>query len=671
MPISPKKRKNSQLRGVFRDIFVSSNPDLASFGMVFVFEPENFDQKQLGTLFGIIKISDTSPESSFVANLLASVIKKEFFSKSDRPTEASFEAGLRKANFVLAELARQGSVKWVGKLSFVGGVLEKNNLHFSKLGSTAIFLLRSGSIADIGAEMGSDTAETDSHPLKTFSDISSGKVEKGDCLIFTTNDLLEIFSLEELRQNSTRFSRTEFPEIISASLNANSELSGTIILNVVPEEEQPFPIEKEIRRKKEKYTYPLPQKPIAPPSPVDILPTEPMPTRKTGRLEKLYISESDEVIPEKSAGKQIFLIARKITLESASGIAAIFKKIILLLRRIEWRRIFSSINSSFLFLGRSIKKIDWRKKNTRIFAAAIAVVIVALVIFLIFRARIDQGISPQPTTPPTQNPAPPTAPEDTNVKNIENIPTVTSLPSDSRGLIFLNDSIFVLSGEKSIVKIDPVSGGTEKIDSDIASGKFLLTAPMPNLGTIFILTDDKKVISFTPSTKKFQENSITLPGNLKAVDMKNYLTYIYLLDSSANQIYRYPRAEGGFGEKQDWLKSDADIKNTTGFAINEDLFIVDKNQISTFLKGNKNEKFNFEAPTVPLAIEKIYTAPDFENIYALDNKNHRVVQYSKEGKIIAQYWNKSISAVKDFTVDEKNKIIYLQKTDSISKFSME
>ena len=163
--------------------------------------------------------------------------KKEYFAKPLRPAYDSFEASLKKANLALAELARQGSVKWIGHISFAGGALEKNNLHFSKLGTTSILLLRGGMLADIGSGLDEDTAEVDSHPIKTFSDISSGKVELGDRLVFTTSDLLEIFSFEEIRQNAARFSREEFPEIISASLTANSELSGAIVVSMVSEEE--------------------------------------------------------------------------------------------------------------------------------------------------------------------------------------------------------------------------------------------------------------------------------------------------------------------------------------------------------------------------------------------------------------------------------------------------
>ena len=165
----------------------------------------------------------------------------------------------------------------------------------------------------------------------------------------------------------------------------------------------------------------------------------------------------------------------------------------------------------------------------------------------------------------------------------------------------MNDMLFSLTGDKSISKIDPASGAAEKIDSDIASGKFTLAAAMPDLNTIFILTADKKVISFTPSNKKFQENNISFPDNLNASDMKAYLTYIYVLDPSANQIYRYPRAEGGFGDVQNWLKDGQDLKGADKFAINDDIFAANNLNVIPLLQGKIDSAIDFQKPQIPLA----------------------------------------------------------------------
>ena len=679
----PKKRKNGHPQGIFREIFVSATREMAPFEVVYVYQPENFEQKQLGTIFGIIKICDSSPESSFVANLLASVMRKEYFSKPSRPVYDSFEASLRKANLALAELARQGSVKWIGKICFAGGVIEKNNLHFSKLGTTSILLLRGGMLADIGAGLDSESAETDSHPLKTFSDISSGKVENGDCLVFTTSDLLEIFSLEEIRQNATRFSREEFPDILSASLMANSELSGTIVVNMVPEEDVPA----EIKKVEKHIPYRFEQKPATSAvnyaekkifRPHDISKFNALvphanakePTKKDNRL---FVSESDEIIPKKSFSEKIAPIADKALAGTRSGFLFVWKYFSSIARRIEWRRMFVASAHFVSISVRKIRELVFRRKNnTMVVASAAAVLIIISVSVYIFSGKNSSNVEDSQTAVPSeQSNAAAVTPSGPNAKNIENISQLASLSPDARELVFMNDTIYSLTADKSILKINLASGEVEKIDCELAVGKFLQAAAMPDLASIFILTADKKIISFTPVNKIFQENTISFPDGLSAVDLQTYLTYIYILDANANQVYRYPRAEGGFGEGQNWLKTGSDIKNANGFAINEDLFIASKNQITPYLQGKNDDKISFENPGVPLVIDKIYSEPDLSNIYVLDNKNHRILSYAKDGKIVAQYFSESISGTTDLVVDEKTKLIYLQKSDSVSKFSIE
>jgi preprotein translocase subunit SecA len=48
------------------------------------------------------------------------------------------------------------------------------------------------------------------------------------------------------------------------------------------------------------------------------------------------------------------------------------------------------------------------------------------------------------------------------------------------------------------------------------------------------------------------------------------------------------------------------------------------------------------------------------------------VEYSKDGKILSQFWNTLISNITDFTVDEQSKTVYLlSKGNQIQKFSSE
>ena len=216
MPPKKTERKSLLLEASFEDILVCSNKAARPLLEVFIFEPENVDQKNLGTLFGIFEVTDSSEDSSYIVNYLLSVIKKEYFSKPKRAPIESFEAALHKGNLALSKIAEHGNVAWIGKLNAIIAIIEKNNLHLTQAGDTSAFLFRSNLLTNVSE--GLSSPEAASNPLKTFVNVSSGRMEKTDKLIITTESIFDIFSLEEIKKSIIRFSRENFVQFLKTHL---------------------------------------------------------------------------------------------------------------------------------------------------------------------------------------------------------------------------------------------------------------------------------------------------------------------------------------------------------------------------------------------------------------------------------------------------------------------
>jgi len=684
--LPPKKRKSAGYHPKFASLLIAARPEFSPFITTFLYKPENIEQQRLGSLFGLIKIDDLSEDSSYITNLLASVIKKEYFSKPHRTAEESFEASLRKANLALAELARHGSVGWAGKINFAGGALERNNLHLVTLGDVSVHLIRRSDIAEISEEL-SEAKESESHPLKTFSNISSGKLESGDKLIFSTGELKEIFSAEELRQNAMHFSADEFPGFLEISFQANSEMSSAIVVDLLEK----------------------PQEKIAP-TPVPILAREkikaldsfvqqPSPTSGNHYPSKAQAQQTaDEFgyLPEKESKLESFLARLKKIPMSVQSAAQIFleKSKIIWGKNSGFRRTRatqSQMSSQYLVqfplkknqkiavlyarlasgLKNQLRKIDFQNKKLLTgIGVFLALLIVVSGLILGLKARNNAKKSTTDQTTSSETTPVLAAANDVNAKEISLPVEVSTLSQSVSRMAILAGTIYLPAG-KSVLKIDPQTGTASEMLSGVGTGNFRFIAAMPDLATLFIFTDDNKIVSLTPINKNFQENSIALPDNLKPADIKTYLTYLYFLDPINNQIMRFPRAEGGFGEGHNWLKSGSDVKNGKSFAINDDLFVATNTDIIALLQGKPDSQIGFEKSNVELAIDDVYTEPGFSGIYVLDNQNHRIVEFDKQGKIMAQFVNQSISGVKDFVVDEKNKTIYLLEGNQILKFGLE
>ena len=101
-----------------------------------------------------------------------------------------------------------------------------------------------------------------------------------------------------------------------------------------------------------------------------------------------------------------------------------------------------------------------------------------------------------------------------------------------------------------------------------------------------------------------------------------------------------------------------------------EIHIIQNNEVLKFFKGRK-QAFSFEASATPVHFDKIYTTPELQALYILDTKNSRLVSYTKDGKIIAQYFNESLGNASSLSVDEKNKAAYAATSSGLIKISLQ
>jgi hypothetical protein len=184
------------------EISVEKNRFSEPYMKSFVAAPENITQESLGTLVGVFSVSDHSESSGFVVNVLVSAIRKEYFANPRRGVIESFEAALHKMNLALSELVKNGQTAWIGNLHGAVAAIEKHSIHFSVTGSGRIILFRGGILSDIGDGLASEEAVL--HPLKTFVEISSGRLNPDDCVLLASPEIFDLFSDGELERSARR-----------------------------------------------------------------------------------------------------------------------------------------------------------------------------------------------------------------------------------------------------------------------------------------------------------------------------------------------------------------------------------------------------------------------------------------------------------------------------------
>ena len=105
------------LAPAFSEIISAKSDEIRPFFEVFIHDPENLTQQNLGTLFGVLEITDRSEDSSYIVNYIISEVKKEFYKNPKRGCIESFESALHKANLCLSKLAQHENIAWIGKFN--------------------------------------------------------------------------------------------------------------------------------------------------------------------------------------------------------------------------------------------------------------------------------------------------------------------------------------------------------------------------------------------------------------------------------------------------------------------------------------------------------------------------------------------------------------------------
>jgi hypothetical protein len=328
----------------------------------------------------------------------------------------------------------------------------------------------------------------------------------------------------------------------------------------------------------------------------------------------------------------------------------------------EKEKIFSfpkSILPSFEKIRNIANNLSYHQKIYAILAVAVLIILPYFIAKYLNKAEEAAAPVSETITPPAAVPLE----QDKNVARIENLNSAYQGESVISTISINGKNFAVKSGE--IISID--DNKNYPLPDNFQNPDFV--SQMDDLNFIFIIKN-KQITSFSTTARKFQDNNISFPDNASLISARSYLTYLYVLDSKNNQIYRYPRAEGGFGEKTNWLKSSYDLTNAKDMAINENIYVLNGTNILKFFRG-KQQDYSIEETATNIIPDKLYTKPTGENLYVLDKTNSRIVKLDKDGNIISQYYNSEIASAKNFAVDEENNIVYVSSENSVKSFGIE
>ncbi|MBI2025888.1 MAG: hypothetical protein HYT06_00755 [Candidatus Levybacteria bacterium] len=180
-------------------------------------------------------------------------------------------------------------------------------------------------------------------------------------------------------------------------------------------------------------------------------------------------------------------------------------------------------------------------------------------------------------------------------------------------------------------------------------------------------------LSSIPNGQTTSKTLFENDGDYKTIGgLAVYNTNLYVLDKDQNQILKFVNA-GNEYQKSNYFPSSVspDFSKAVSIAIDNNIYVLfsDGNVVKYF-KGQAQD-FSFKGLDKSLSNPtKIYTTPDFDNIYVLDKGNLRIVVFDKTGSFKAQYLAGVVRNAKDFEVLEADKKIYVLNNGKIYKIDL-
>jgi len=654
----------------------------------FCYEPENTHEKRMGSLYAVGELRNLLPQNIHLLNNLSRVMKDKFYATSFQAPEKAFESCLKAANEFLAQEVSKENVSWLGNLNFavlrltlhhfagkriLPKALRKKQwtIDFSKAGGIKIFLLSAKQIIDLGKDF--DFEEIEPYPLKIFTKSLSGRISFGDKIMILTQGVYDFFSKKDLFNKfleATILDEKKIREILKTDEEGTPEISGVLLL--IDSMSEPLKRPKIVTFKKEleKFSmkevfFPLLKILLKLNLAVRVLIDKiTFKLQNIFSLPKIKIGRKGE--KQRSLSSPIFKQKIKISDNLKKNLILIFLLIVLLLA------------GFFIFQLQEKQKL---KEGEKILSEVQEKILKAEN-FLIFNNEEQSWTilkeAWEEILPLTKEEGPLKDKAvslndsiESNLKNISKLELVSDPeivfefdPKEfiPQKMVYSNGDLYFFSPlSNKLFKINPQN--KNKNSYTFPSGNDKEVSLATNFGGAILFFSKPDKIVFFQGENFGQSFSLKLPySDLNLVSFASYQGGIYFLDSKRGEIIKYLSPfEGGKDSPQFYLNSQTKkAADSKSMAINGSIWILkEDNIVSQYYNGRYQKDLSLEFFPFPKRLYKIFARPYLPYLYLLEPTQNRVIVLEKTGEVVKQFQSEKFDSLKDFTVSENGKTIWI------------
>ena len=634
---------NKKLSRSFVSLFSEKNPET---------DAEIFILLEIAT-----ENQDENASCEKIAKSLAIAMRRNY----KKPNPNAFENAVAQINDELASLAGQGRVGWFGKMNACIAVRQGDSLCVATAGKIHAYLFRNkqfSDVADTNGENGKPNA------LKTFENFAAGKIARKDILIFTTKQLFNYVSIERLQKILSDLPIAAACQAVANLIKQTAEESlsfGTFIVELGFSKDFITDDATKILSAVETKNAVNAVKRVG--SGIKDFVNHGLMLGKNIRIPKIDVQNLNTKILQERAKeytdlKKIKELPRvkKFFLLSAT----IFVLLLIISIAVAARMHFVRKNNQTLSdaLGMIQRKIESAN-------AAFIYNDQKTAIELTKEAR--DGLNALPNDKSILDQENKLSMEITELENsAEHVKTVQA----NKFAEFTNGSINSLAAVgKTLYMINtqgdlfapyslndgsPIGGSQNSFTAQAAPLNSVISLNGTRLGQ----ADDGSIYQIDPAAKTSSKTTWLLVPQSIGLAAYGSPTKLYTLDKKNNQI-TYADASSG-----PVTYMNLNLHNAMGLAIDSSIYILTKDGVLKYI--SKQQKTYGQNGLSYGDNSVIHTDATLANVYILDPSNKRLIVLNKgRGDIVNQYTSPQFGNVKDFIIDEKNKIAYILSDQTV------
>jgi hypothetical protein len=608
-------------------------------------------------VFALVELPDHPAGSENIIRAIFDALKEVCFLDQQTDPYERFETALKEVNAVIAEARDRTPNKNIGRINAVIGILSDRDLHLTQAGEAEAYLVRSGSLTTITEGLAGDDLAVD-----IFVNIASGKVDNHDKLILaserllryaTKNEIVKIFSPNK----EIGLGLEELDEIIVLE---GAQTTGVFALDVM--------------------TSAAAARASAEP----FLPAN----GQLGDLNK-HVQRGLAWVKDKLPAGTHIPGSQGLNVDKNYIILGALVVVILIILSISWS----------LSADRGSVKLEEVKT------------VLASVQENIDVAKLRRNIGDKTTAYEKLNEAEMAANDlvksglaiEEATAKVEEIKLIRDELDNIRRYSALTPAADFASkkADISLVGLEDFHGRKAAFDASslyltaldqIEDPSVLDSTAAVRAGHYFgdrdaltFLTTDGKLLEWRDGAAQIMDTEDAAWKS--GVDLGTYATFVYLLDPTNNQIWKYNRQRENYGPATGYNEN-ADLTKAVSLAIDGDLWVLandnDGDMSNDIIRIRKGEKKALTIKDLPEDTwenpKKIFTNDNLKFLYVLDQNNNRVLRFYKDPpeagidnkQLIynTQYLFEDLTDIRDFWVDSAEQKIFVVDKNKLYEASI-